>query len=762
MVDFQANNTEYFRQVINDDALTPYQKYIVDWDNFNPNHLSGNKNRISQSFDALNRIRKAQYPQDLDGQRKEMIPKYNKGGALLALKVDSTDYVKEVAYNARGQRILIAMGNNIMTRYAYDPETFRVLRQRSALYKHSGHTYTPDKGIRQDLQYTYDLEGTITTINDAAPANTYAQGPGNLLREFNHDPLRRLLYATGREISNVYQQPSWDLNIRPMDYTDTNTYTRTYAYDKLGNIQKLKHKAAGHANQDFNRDYVYGTGDNRLQGFSVKSNFFDNLYDENGNLTREGQSRHYEWNANDKMAVFKNQAGSSTPSVYTNYFYNAQGERVKKHTRKGNKLIVTFYMDGGMFETSYVKPTGGSIDNNRFYNTIKISDDGATIATIRVGKNVDDNTFAIKYIVGDHLNNSTAVLKTTGTLINREEYYPFGETSFGGFQYKRYRYNGKEKDEESGLYEYGQRYYAPWICRFVSVDPVAEDYPHLSSYNYASNRPVTSVDAEGLQTPDEPKAQKNEGKSTRKNVKENEVTGANSKMPDNINVHNAPERTQYEGKYDRDYGVATEGLAGTAYDPSNPNPGSVRTHNPNYTKEVFWNPNFKTSSGKGAYFYQKTKVEPRIELQKIQSNEITYKTKQIATLQVPKKVPKIAIPEPKPLMLNTNIIVSIEHYTDGTLLLNSKGRSTDLDNLLHRIQSIRSQVSSITINAQVGTGASPGIEMTYSQKLFRNVSRYISQQFPEIQINIGLIGPASGDNRISDSSPLSIRLNPTH
>ena len=121
-----------------------------------------------------------------------------------------------------------------MTRYAYDPKTFRVLRQRSALYKHSGHTYTPDAGIRQDLQYTYDLEGTITTINDAAPANTYAQGPGNLLRKFSHDPLRRLLSATGREISNVYQQPIWDLNIRPQDYTDTNTYTRTYQYDKLG------------------------------------------------------------------------------------------------------------------------------------------------------------------------------------------------------------------------------------------------------------------------------------------------------------------------------------------------------------------------------------------------------------------------------------------------------------------------------------------------------------------------------------------------
>ncbi|NEN25816.1 RHS repeat-associated core domain-containing protein [Cryomorpha ignava] len=265
----------------------------------------------------------------------------------------------------------------------------------------------------------------------------------------------------------------------------------------------MKHVADGHANQDFIRDYTYDSSDNKLKGFTVNSITYGNTYDPNGSLTKEGQSRYYEWGANDKLAVFKNQAGSSTPSVYTNYFYNAKGDRIKKHTRKGNKIVVTFYMDGGMFETTYTKTVGGSIDNNRFFNTIKISDDGALIATIRVGNNVDDDTPAIKYIVGDHLNNSSAVLKTTGTLINREEYYPFGETSFGSYQYKRYRYNGKEKDEESGLYEYGQRYYAPWLCRFVSVDPIAEDYPQLSSYNYAGNKPITHVDIEGLQSSDD-------------------------------------------------------------------------------------------------------------------------------------------------------------------------------------------------------------------------------------------------------------------
>ncbi len=44
---------------------------------------------------------------------------------------------------------------------------------------------------------------------------------------------------------------------------------------------------------------------------------------------------------------------------------------------------------------------------------------------------------------------------------NREEYSPYGETTFGSFARKRYRYTRRERDEESGLYYHGARYYAP-------------------------------------------------------------------------------------------------------------------------------------------------------------------------------------------------------------------------------------------------------------------------------------------------------------
>ena len=100
----------------------------------------------------------------------------------------------------------------------------------------------------------------------------------------------------------------------------------------------------------------------------------------NTQCTTEGTTLYYEWGSNTKLATFKNQVGNSTPTVYTNYFYNAQGERIKKHTCKGNLIEVTFYLDGGLFETSYVKPTGGGIASNRFYNTLHIKDGTSLIA----------------------------------------------------------------------------------------------------------------------------------------------------------------------------------------------------------------------------------------------------------------------------------------------------------------------------------------------------------------------------------------------
>jgi len=134
------------------------------------------------------------------------------------------------------------------------------------------------------------------------------------------------------------------------------------------------------------------------------------------------------------------------------------------------------------------------MNSGRFYfNHIR------RIASARLGNDFWDTTPAIQYHLEDHLGSSAVSMGDNGSTISKEEYYPYGETSFGSYAKKRYRYTGKERDEESGMYYFGARYYSVWTCRFISIDPLTADYPYLTPYNYAGNKPIIHKDIDGLQ-----------------------------------------------------------------------------------------------------------------------------------------------------------------------------------------------------------------------------------------------------------------------
>ncbi|MCT4685890.1 RHS repeat domain-containing protein, partial [Vallitalea sp.] len=94
-------------------------------------------------------------------------------------------------------------------------------------------------------------------------------------------------------------------------------------------------------------------------------------------------------------------------------------------------------------------------------------------------------------------------LDDKANIISYEEYHPFGTTSYQKhnttISQKRYKYNGKERDNETGMCYYGARYYAAWICRFVSVDPLQFKYPNYTPFLYAGNNPVSKIDIDGLE-----------------------------------------------------------------------------------------------------------------------------------------------------------------------------------------------------------------------------------------------------------------------
>lgn len=161
--------------------------------------------------------------------------------------------------------------------------------------------------------------------------------------------------------------------------------------------------------------------------------------------------------------------------------------------------------------------------------TAKVEDNGTITETAYCGPFVYDasgSTLSLKYIVTpegrvvkngstwdfeykltDHLGNTRAVIHKGSNglaeVIQEWHYYPFGMEMSGltaGTSSNKYLYNGKELQTDFDLdwYDYGARFYDPALARWHSIDPLAEDYYSLSTYNYVANNPLKFIDPNGM------------------------------------------------------------------------------------------------------------------------------------------------------------------------------------------------------------------------------------------------------------------------
>ncbi|WP_377021236.1 RHS repeat domain-containing protein [Mucilaginibacter angelicae] len=112
-------------------------------------------------------------------------------------------------------------------------------------------------------------------------------------------------------------------------------------------------------------------------------------------------------------------------------------------------------------------------------------------------------TASYEYNLSDHLGSarfSFSMQTNTPTVTQTDDYYPFGleiPCSLVASPKNEYLYNHKELQEETGLYDYGARYYDPLIGRLNTVDNKAEKYQGISSYAYAVNNPLVFLDPDG-------------------------------------------------------------------------------------------------------------------------------------------------------------------------------------------------------------------------------------------------------------------------
>ena len=136
------------------------------------------------------------------------------------------------------------------------------------------------------------------------------------------------------------------------------------------------------------------------------------------------------------------------------------------------------------------------------------------------------------------------------SLVSATDYYPFGMGMPGRvFRPTDYRFgfNGQEKDDEikgsGNSYDFLFRIYDPRLGRFLSVDPLAKDYPWNSTYAYAENRPIDGKDLEGKEYEHYLASQivKNKGVSALKVINTDHGWGPVVKASYNLQVHGSAE-----------------------------------------------------------------------------------------------------------------------------------------------------------------------------------------------------------------------------
>ena len=100
----------------------------------------------------------------------------------------------------------------------------------------------------------------------------------------------------------------------------------------------------------------------------------------------------------------------------------------------------------------------------------------------------------------DHLGSTSYITDKDANITQFDAYLPYGELlvdEHSSSENLPYKFNGKEMDEETGLYYYGARYMDPKISMWLGVDKHAESYPHIGCAVYCIDNPVGVFDTDG-------------------------------------------------------------------------------------------------------------------------------------------------------------------------------------------------------------------------------------------------------------------------
>jgi RHS repeat-associated protein len=499
-LDFKNNPLEVRRQLTKD-----FKAPVVGWQAGSPTAVVEDETFVQLTeYDALNRMtRLYNWHRLIPASRVAVYePQYNARGLLMteALVVRATKTagghvegpdaernlaVRAIQYDAKGQRQLVELGNNTITRYHYDAETFRLIQCRTARPGFdpafpSAPNSLKDQKILQHLYYSYDPVGNITEIRDDAYEPAFFQNQVvEAVSKYNYDSLYRLIQATGRENGAALGAPK-QFETDPLHAAFPITlagtlrnYTQEYDYDSVGNIATIRHLAG--PTGGWTRTYTYLPDSNRLLTTSVGVESTTYRHDAHGNmlnLANVAAAQSIRWDYRDMIHFLDLQGGGR---AYYNYDAGKQRSR-KRIERLGN--TVEERIDLGGVEIYRKFKSGVLVEEIESIHLFEGDRRTLLVDDILRTDNVRFRTGPLyRYHYSNHLGSVVLELDHQAQIISYEEYHPYGTSAYRSRSTaievppKRYRYTGKERDEESGLYYHGARYYAAWLGRWTSSDP---------------------------------------------------------------------------------------------------------------------------------------------------------------------------------------------------------------------------------------------------------------------------------------------------
>ena len=110
------------------------------------------------------------------------------------------------------------------------------------------------------------------------------------------------------------------------------------------------------------------------------------------------------------------------------------------------------------------------------------------------------NTEDIFFYHSDHLGSTSYITDKDANITQFDAYLPYGELlvdEHSSSEDMPYKFNGKELDEETGLYYYGARYMDPVTSLWYGIDPLTEKYASVSGYVYCIGNPIKFIDPDG-------------------------------------------------------------------------------------------------------------------------------------------------------------------------------------------------------------------------------------------------------------------------